>query len=550
MKKRRILLSAGLFFLLGLSACSLPGVGSNASFDTTPPVIRNLTASEQNVFYNDSSCGPTRLAISMDVSDDSGSISAVGLQYRYRADDNFGASLAWRNVSLPHVGNGHFAGELDVAAEAGAVLGHVSGALEYQVYAVDGAGNIQTMPATTAESLSVQYCNAGIASKPANTNSAPVAPPQPSSPNTSSNGGASAQSSSGAGSSGGSNNGSPSNGNNSNSSGNNNSSPSNGNNNGNSSGNNNGGSSGLPPAMTLPDIRYFTGPASVNAGELILLEWDVRDACKVFLDGNEVNSSDSYLYTAPLYDTVDTHYLVAWGSTCDASTETTAQVDVQIWASGGIFNPGGGSNNPPPTTVTPVIQFFTGPSDPVAPGDSYTLQWEVSDAACGVFLEGVQVNPSGTKVYVAPAATAPDTWTHNLDAKGEPCSNPTVVNKKFIVDIVPPSQIVSGFVSLYDQQSADLGDGGGDDVSLDLSSGDYLVGTGGTLLAVDLGGTSDCKAVINASSTARVTLTTNIKVCYKTGNGNYGDLYIYYDSRDDAKSDWWIEFAYDTEITP
>ncbi len=329
MKKQRMLLSVSLLILIGLSACSIPGVGSAVSTDSTPPIIRNLTASEQNVFYNDSSCGPTRLAISMDVSDDSGSISTVGLQYRYCADDNFGASPAWRNVSLPYVGNGRFAGELDVAAEAGAVLGQVSGALEYQVYAVDGAGNIQTMPETTAKSLSVQYCNAGIASKPANTtNSAPVAPPQPSSPNTSSNGGTSAQSSSGAGSSGGSNNGSASNGNNSNQSGNNNSGP--------SSGSNNGGSAGLPPAVTLPDIRYFSGPASVNAGELILLEWDVRDACKVFLDGNEVNSSDSYLYTAPLYDTVDTYYLVAWGTTCDAGTETTAQVDVQIWASGGV----------------------------------------------------------------------------------------------------------------------------------------------------------------------------------------------------------------------
>ncbi len=182
------------------------------------------------------------------------------------------------------------------------------------------------------------------------------------------------------------------------------------------------------------------------------------------------------------------------------------------------------------------------------------MQWDVSDAACGVFLEGVQVNSSGSKVYVAPEATAPDTWTHNLDAKGEPCSNPTVVHKKFTVNVVPPPpQTVSGFVALYNQQSVDLGDGGGDDVSLDVGSGagDYLVGTGGTLLVVDFSGYSDCETVINnAGISVRTSVVLDTRICYKTGSGNYGDLQIYYDSRDDGKGDWWIEFTYDTEIAP
>ncbi|MCF6277130.1 MAG: hypothetical protein L3J16_00030 [Anaerolineales bacterium] len=332
---------AGFFVLVSifLTACNMPASGVAANADTTPPKIMNISTSSPRVYYNDSNCGPTRLTISLDVSDDSGSISTVGLQYRYHRENNFGASLAWKNVSLPAMGNGKFAGELDVSAEAGAILGNGSGALEYQVYAVDNAGNIRTMPETRAESISVQHCNAGIASTlPSGSgNTAPLAPPpQPGSSGATNNGNSASPPQSGSGSSSGNNNGS----NSGNSGG-----SSSGNSGGSSSGgNNNGGGAVLPPAVTLPSIDSFTGPGNaVGIGEIYSLQWNVLDACKVFLDGVEVNASDTTVYTAPLVDAYYTYVLTAWGSPCDASTEVSASVDVSIF-SGGIFDPGAGGN--------------------------------------------------------------------------------------------------------------------------------------------------------------------------------------------------------------
>jgi hypothetical protein len=125
-----------------------------------------------------------------------------------------------------------------------------------------------------------------------------------------------------------------------------------------------GGVLGPPPqGATEPDIRYFTGPASANAGDLVLLEWDVWDACKVFLDGVEVQPQESYVYGVPANasDTFNTHVLSAWGASCDNSSEKWVQHEVQITGAGGIANPGG--NNP--GAGNGVVRFYNNSSHPV-----------------------------------------------------------------------------------------------------------------------------------------------------------------------------------------
>ena len=55
----------------------------------------------------------------------------------------------------------------------------------------------------------------------------------------------------------------------------------------------------MPPTGSVPTILYFRGPDSVTPGDTVVLEWEVQDACKVFLDGREVNASDVYAYAVP-----------------------------------------------------------------------------------------------------------------------------------------------------------------------------------------------------------------------------------------------------------
>ena len=93
----------------------------------------------------------------------------------------------------------------------------------------------------------------------------------------------------------------------------------------------------VPPPTREADIRSFQGPATVTAGDTVMLTWEVVDACKVFLDGVEVNAVDSYMYTVPSNegDTTYLHTLTAWGDSCDNSTEKTAQVSIDVSAAGG-----------------------------------------------------------------------------------------------------------------------------------------------------------------------------------------------------------------------
>lgn len=201
--------------------------------------------------------------------------------------------------------------------------------------------------------------------------------------------------------------------------------------------------------------------------------------------------------------------------------------------------------------ITPSIIYFVGPNSSIGPGDAYLLEWDTVDSFCGVYLDGSQVNAVGSQSFTAPSDDSYQTWTHTLIAKGEPCNNPGETSESVQI-VVEPLQLVSGFGLIYDQQSADLGDGGGDDIAFDIQpSGDTFIGQGGTQLAVwNAGGVPDCKPHVDSFGSTSVGIIVNDTICYKTRDGNYGSLLIYYDSRDDSKGTWWLEFSYTTEVKP
>ncbi len=164
-----------------------------------------------------------------------------------------------------------------------------------------------------------------------------------------------------------------------------------------------GGVLGAPPGGEA-DIVSFFGPNTATAGDTISLQWDVLNACKVFLDGNEVNATDSYTYFVPSNegDTTYTHNLAAWGASCDNSTEKTSQLSIQISAAGGNNNNNGGNaGNGGDTTV----RFYNNSSHHIVEllidGQEVILTEAQTILANGGYLD-VTV-PAGSHSYAAGA---------------------------------------------------------------------------------------------------------------------------------------------------
>ncbi|MBI4731587.1 MAG: hypothetical protein HY781_05575, partial [Chloroflexi bacterium] len=97
--------------------------------------------------------------------------------------------------------------------------------------------------------------------------------------------------------------------------------------------------------------------------------------------------------------------------------------------------------------VEPTINYFIGPSQPVSPGDEVTIEWEVFDAPCGVYLDTNPVNTIGYYRYTVPLSGAPSTIPHQLIAYGEPCNSPSIVTRSISVTVQsaqipnPPSNL-------------------------------------------------------------------------------------------------------------
>jgi hypothetical protein len=92
-----------------------------------------------------------------------------------------------------------------------------------------------------------------------------------------------------------------------------------------------GGVLGPPPEDVA--LLSFKGPMSANAGDMIMLEWEVLNACKVFLNGDEVATHvGSYDYAIPSHwGGQDYRFtLTAWGNSCDNSSEVSANHDMWV----------------------------------------------------------------------------------------------------------------------------------------------------------------------------------------------------------------------------
>ena len=92
-----------------------------------------------------------------------------------------------------------------------------------------------------------------------------------------------------------------------------------------------GGVLGPPPEDVA--LLNFTGPANATAGDTITLEWEVLNACKVFLNGDEVAIQvGTYDYAIPSHwGGQDYRFtLTAWGNSCDNNSEVSANHDMRI----------------------------------------------------------------------------------------------------------------------------------------------------------------------------------------------------------------------------
>jgi hypothetical protein len=92
----------------------------------------------------------------------------------------------------------------------------------------------------------------------------------------------------------------------------------------------------------------------------------------------------------------------------------------------------------PPPVPDPVILFFDGDAG-VNAGDAIFLEWGVSDAPCGVTLNGTPVSEFDSTFYDTTAADANSTITFILEASGgEDCTNPIVVTGVWSTDVIQP----------------------------------------------------------------------------------------------------------------
>ncbi|MBT3337571.1 MAG: hypothetical protein HN855_13335 [Anaerolineae bacterium] len=162
-----------------------------------------------------------------------------------------------------------------------------------------------------------------------------------------------------------------------------------------------------PPPTGEADIVSFFGPARVTAGDIVLIEWDVFNACKVFLDGNEVNHADTLGYSVPSNEgnTTYTHSLVAWGASCDNTTEKTSQVSIQVSAAGGNNNGGGNNGGNAGNGGDTVVRFHNNSSHHIVElqidGQEVILTEAQTILANGGYLD-ITV-PAGSHNYAAGA---------------------------------------------------------------------------------------------------------------------------------------------------
>ncbi len=120
-----------------------PGSSSN---DAILPSLSNVDVSSNKVYYHDNGCGATTVTISARATDNSGSISQVWVDYQYLSMSAGVGGNQWFQTNLSPKGNDLYEGTIDATIGADGELQGNDGTLQYQVYAMDAAGNTRVVP--------------------------------------------------------------------------------------------------------------------------------------------------------------------------------------------------------------------------------------------------------------------------------------------------------------------------------------------------------------------------------------------------------------------
>ncbi len=117
--------------------------------------------------------------------------------------------------------------------------------------------------------------------------------------------------------------------------------------------------------------------------------------------------------------------------------------------------------------VTPTITLFAVFPDNIQAGDSYTVEWEVSDATCGVYLDTQPVDAAGSTTFTTSSSDA-GTIIHTLQAYGGLCDAPVEVSDTVSVEVRPASNVLhKGTIYMYLDDSFDLDQDGYADIYLE-----------------------------------------------------------------------------------
>ena len=473
---------------------------SSPGNDTSPPKISNAVTSSAPVYYIGNSCGPTSLTIEANVSDNSNNIKSVIARYRYNGQAA-NAVGNFREVAMTNSG-GKYKLSINIDIEANQDMNGNDGVLEYQIIATDSAGNATTHPdGGHPLGVEVKNCNpGGVVSNN---------PPQ---------GGA---------------------------------------------------------AISISNVRNSSQAVNYGvctSGEATFLQIEatidpvdqIASAVVKYDYGQGLILIPFYTFSSSMYQLGFGDYAADINVGSDAfgyiSGDGWIEYVIEVTDKNGLVTTSNvyGADVylcQTQVNVTPLINDFSGPNGSLNPNDPYTLQWDTSDADCGVYLDGSQVNPSDSISYSTPGDNSYQTWTHTLVAKGAPCDNPSEVSDVVQIVVEPAASVSKGSGSIFDEFSRDLGDGNGDDIIYDSQSNDeVLLSVWGAQLAVYYGGqpsVADCKAYVDSGAYTSVSITTYDIVCYKTGSGNYGFLTIDGMFLDlDNQSNSYIDVSYSTEVAP
>ena len=484
--------------------------------DTSKPQIANTSENPIVVYYG-GDCGFSTTILSATISDNSGALQETWVMYRYR-DQSTGAVSDWIETSMELSGN-IYSTEINIENEADQTMMGNNGALEYQIFAKDSSGNVDGDPDGTTHNINIFSCTAPqeetVQEDPAQAAAAD---------------------------------------------------------------------------QNVIVFNYISGSETVlyygscsTEPTMLSVQSSItplEQASTVRLNYRYTNSYGSYaIGTNPMSLSENGEYAanIDVGNTAGNSLNGGSgelaywveAIDPQgiFWVSStftaSVNNCQVGENNTPTVpndqTSPATIHYFNGPGK-ASPGFPYTLSWDTSNANCGVYIDGISVNDSGsTKLNVPEESQIGSTIMVTLQAEsGMDCSKPQIETAYSYIVVGNPRPLVSNWGTTSNYCC-------GVDLDSNYSSTDLLFSyhadnsfslwsDNGTLLGAYPGSeepnVADCFGVPTASQVTLAQPLNEHYYCFVTGNGNYGYFYLTYlvlDLNTGNPDEWKIEVIYFTE---